>query len=121
MTRDQIFAIFELIFIVATVVLFFIGTRCAVKTLSAGGDNSQEKSDEQASALYKRSYMFIGLGIACYMFVKFFSYYETMTADGQPFSAIVAQSLWDTVRRVGVLILIPLIIRNWRRAYNHKK
>ena len=112
MDHNTVIAILELISAIGTVVLFFIGTTCAVKTLKADEEGTAE-GNAKAAKLYRRSFMLIGLAVLAYGLTNFFMTYDAKTAEGAALSAIAAESLWEGIRSTGFLILVPVILRKW--------
>lgn len=112
-TGDTIFAIIELIVMIAAVVLFFLGIKYAVDTIKADGESGSDKP-KTAAALYKKSYLFIALAIVCYIITRFFANYYSMTAEGADTISVILQSLWEGVRNTGFLILLPFVLRKGR-------
>ena len=112
MDRYTVFAVLELLSAAATVVLIFIGTSSAIKTLKADEEEGTESS-ARAARFYKRSFLFIGLGVLAYACTHFFMSYDTMIADGADTMTVVSQSIWEGIRSVGFLILVPVILRKW--------
>lgn len=119
MKQETLFAIFEIIAMIAAVVLFFIGISCAVKTLKADGESGHDNTPA-AKKLYKNSFIYIGCAIAAYICVRFFANYGEMTAQGADTLSVFLQALWEGVRNTGFLLLLPFAIRMGRaRTVQH--
>lgn len=112
MDHFTLFAVLELVAAAASVVFFFIGTTSAVKTLKADEEDTAE-SAARAARFYKRSFLFIGLGVLAYGLTHFFMTYDTKVAEGAAFSDVAVQALWEGIRSTGFLILVPVILRKW--------
>ncbi len=105
-----ILAIIEIIAMLATAVFLYIGIKSSIDSIKIN-PNDGEQAKQRADDLYKRSFALIAVGIISYIAVRFTQNCTPMLTQGADMLTVVLQSLWEGIRNIGFLILIPLVVK----------
>ena len=115
-TGRTVCAAIELAAFIAAIVLFFIALRIAVRDIGYIDKNDPGSEDKRMDKALSRSMIFIGAGIAAYMLSRAGANYYPMRAEGFGIAGTLAQSLWEAIWRTGFLLVVPYIIKQWRKT-----
>lgn len=113
---STVLLIAQMVFGIAATVLFIIGIFSAVRNISYTNPGNPDEEEAVFSKSFKKGTIMIAAGLGVHFVSRFCANYAPMSEESYGFFLIAAQSLLDTVKNVGFLILLPLIIRQWRKT-----
>ena len=99
---------------IGSAVLFLFGFIISLKDIQFMSDSAEEE-DAHAKASFKKSMIFIACGIGVYVISSFFEALPHMAAN-YGVAAILLQAFFNAMRKTGPLLLLPFVIRWWRRS-----
>lgn len=115
-TGTIIISVVQIISLIAAVILFIIGIFAAVKNINYTNPGNPDEEAAAFSRSTKRSIIMIAVGLGVYFISRFCLNLAPMLEEDYGILIIAAQSLLDTVKNFGFLILLPIIIRQWRKT-----
>jgi hypothetical protein len=105
-------AIIEIVAMVGSAILFFLGLNVAFKDVKRPYDGSEKGKAESKAALIK-SMKLIGTAVFLYSTSRFSANLLLMVEEGYGILPTVVQSLWEGIRGTGFLLVVPYILQNW--------
>lgn len=115
-TVSIIISVVQIISVLASAVLFMLGIFAAVRNISYTNPSNPDEEAAVFSKSTKKSLILIAVGLGVYFISRLCLNFAPMTEEDYGIFIIAAQSLLDTVKNVGFLILLPIIIRQWRKT-----
>lgn len=115
-TGRTICAAVELAGLIAAVALFFVALRTAVRDLGYIDKDNPDNEDKRMNKALSKSMILIGAGMAAYMISRSGANYYPMRAEGFGIFGTLIQSLWEAIWRTGFLLVVPYIIKQWRKT-----
>lgn len=104
-------AMLQLVTVTAALALFAVGLYATIKDLSYNGDPSEREAYSKAA--FRKAMIMIACGIGVFAVSRFVNLCGHPDRPGV--GTMLLQSLWESVRDRGFLLLIPLAVRLWRR------
>lgn len=122
MTLEQICAIGQIVFMIAAIVVFFIGFRVIV-TASKEELNLNEIKQQKKKYMrcFKKCMQLLCAALLLYALMRFCGSYIPMRQGGSDITAIALSSLIEAVYNVGFLLVIPYILMRWHFSPDRKK
>lgn len=122
MSGTVIFAVGEIVLMIATVVLFFVGFGIVVKALKLPDEDEDAKKAKRVFMRSLRRCMgFLAGGLAAFAGTKLCRLLPVMTAEGYGLLEIAVQAALQAVMTAGFLLVIPYILMGWKYGGGRKR
>ena len=94
----------------------FIALKTAVRDIGYINKDDPDKEDKRIKTAMSKSMTLIGAGMISYMISRIGANYYPMSAEGFGIFGTRVQSLWEAIWRTGFLLVVPYIIKQWRKT-----
>lgn len=105
---------------IGAVILFILGIFLSLRYINIAKPDAPEEEIDTFNSAVKKSIIFIAIGLLLYFIARFCVNLVPLAEQNYGIMAIAAQALLDTVKNSGYLILLPVLLKLWRRNVQRK-
>lgn len=119
-TSAIIISAVQIVTSIGSVILFIIGIFSALRYINISRPDAPEEEIATFNDAMKKSTVLIAIGLVLYFISRFCVNLVPLAEQDYGVFTIAAQSLLDTVKNSGYLILLPVFLKLWRKNVQRK-
>lgn len=105
-------ALLQLLAVTVALVLFAVGLYASIRDLTYTGSDDPVEREAYSKSAFKKSVIFILCGIGVFALARFAQIISQPETAGV---GAILQAVWEAIRDRSFLLLIPILIRLWKK------